>query len=66
MTGRRMGICTNFDTNSKTQTAEKEENTKNTENTPQNFSGRRFGNGGNRKGRGFGMGQQNRFRGARQ
>ncbi len=57
MTGRRMGHCTNFGANLKNQTAETKENAN------ENIQERGFGFGRGRCGRGFGLGQQNRFRG---
>lgn len=74
MTGRRMGRCTNFGANLKSQ--DSTETGKQQENIPENFSGMgwgfgrgrglgfRFGKGnGFGWGRGRGMGRQNRFRG---
>ncbi|MDD4383706.1 MAG: DUF5320 domain-containing protein [Bacteroidales bacterium] len=57
MTGRRMGKCTNFGVNQKSQIADEE--------TQTNNFGRGFGFGRRGCGRGFnrGFGMQNRFRG---
>ncbi len=59
MTGRRMGKCTNFGANQKSQPTEEE--TQNHDFARQDF-GRGFGRRG--RGRGFnrGFGMQNRFR----
>lgn len=61
MTGRRMGRCTNFGANLKSQPTETKEETN--ENLPKNSQERGFGFGRGAGRRGFGMGRQNRFRG---
>ncbi len=62
MTGRRMGRCSNYGSASAKET--KDENRR--ENYPGKFQGRGLGFGrpkGRRGVRGFGAGEQNRFRG---
>ena len=61
MTGRKMGRCTNFGLTTENRT----ESENRSENYPGKFQGRGFGFGrhkGGRGGRGFGAGEQNRFR----
>lgn len=62
LTGRRMGRCTDSSTNLKNQTVDPIENQ--TEDLPDFFKRRSigFGRARGRCGRGFGLGQQNRFR----
>jgi hypothetical protein len=65
MTGRKMGRCTNYGANLK-KTEDTSSNNQN-ENPPENLPGRGFGFGfrrvGIERGRGIGLGRQNRLRG---
>lgn len=56
MTGRKMGRCTNFGANPKSQESVKDNSN---EFIPGNFQGRGLGYGRSRGGRGLGMGWRN-------